>query len=88
MGVRGKVGWKWRFLSHHIGDSGPEISMRNQGRFDELVVDNWLHIEQMNDRDWWMRVGDAWIWIHVPSRGDARVTIRRGEYGQMSGETE
>lgn len=37
--------------------------------FDELVIDDWFHIEQMDKRLWWMRVGDLNINIHVRSDG-------------------
>ena len=56
--------------------------------FDELVLDDWLHLEQMNDRSYWMRLGDAYVWIQIPAKGDPIVDIRRGEYGPVSGETE
>ena len=56
--------------------------------FDELVLDDWLHLEQMNERAYWMRLGDAYVWIQLPAKGDPIVSIRRGEYGPVSGETE
>ena len=42
-------------------------------RFDELVIDDWFHIEQMDDRRWWMCVGDLHINIHV--RHDGRRVV-------------
>ena len=56
--------------------------------FDELVLDDWLHLEQMNARAYWMRLGDAYVWIQIPTKGDPIVDIRRGEYGPVKGETE
>lgn len=55
--------------------------------FDELVIDNFLHLEQMDDDDWWMRVGDARVAIHVQPDGSADVLIERGEYGPVKGDT-
>jgi len=58
---------------------------------DELVLGNdkvpVLHLERMDDRDWWMQVGDAWIWISVSRKG-VTVNIRRGEYGPVNGLTD
>lgn len=40
-------GAEWRILARR-GDQ--LIEMANQGVFDELVVDQWLHLEQLDDR--------------------------------------
>lgn len=37
--------------------------------FDEVVVDDWFHIEKMDDRHWWMRIGDLNVNVHVRSDG-------------------
>jgi len=75
MAIKGP-GSKWRFLAH--GPTRLHLDDKGEYRFDELVVDDWLHIEQMSDREWWMRVGDARIWIQLD--GKPVVTITRGEY--------
>lgn len=54
--------------------------MENEGVFDELVIDDWLHLEQMDERRWWMRVGDARISISVREGGGAEVSIERDIY--------
>jgi hypothetical protein len=78
-------GTRWRFK---VGDTsvsakveGP-IQIHGGDVFDELVVDGWLHLEQMNCRDWWMRVGEHTIWVTVGKDGKAeRVThYGPGEY--------
>lgn len=33
--------------------------------FDELVIDDWFHIEQMDDRHWWIGVGNGGDYWHV-----------------------
>jgi hypothetical protein len=45
--------------------------------FDELCIDDWLHLEQMDDRVWWLNLGDRQlvIWIEVPKRGKVRIRI-------------
>ncbi len=49
--------------------------------FDELCIDDWFHIEQMDDRDWWIGVGnrdDYWhINIHIDGKGKASVQIEK-----------
>lgn len=44
--------------------------------FDELVVGDWLHIEQMDDRRYWMRVGDYRIDVFIPAKGKPNVCVR------------
>lgn len=80
----GKPGYQWRILAHR--DEHSRVTLANDGRFDELVLDRWLHIEQMSERAWWMRIGDAYVWVEVSQSGNARsVWIRRGEYGPVKG---
>jgi hypothetical protein len=49
-------GARWRLLAHRANGS---LEIENDGQFDELVVDDWLHIEQMEPAVWWLRVGLA-----------------------------
>lgn len=43
--------------------------------FDELIIDRWLHLEQMDDAEWWMCIrtdkGDLHINVHVGETGTA-----------------
>ncbi len=43
--------------------------------FDELVVGNWLHVEQMSERQWWMAVGGLRLAVTIGRDGKARVVI-------------
>lgn len=68
-------GSRWRVLAHQDGEA---ISMKNCGVFDELVVDGWIHIEQMSKNQWWMRVGngdDADIHFDIEIDRRGRVTF-------------
>ena len=59
--------------------------------FDELVIDDWFHIEQMKKNEWWARIGDAYLWITIKdndSDNRAIVDIMRGAYGGTRGTTE
>lgn len=49
--------------------------------FDELVIDDWFHIEQMNERQWWLGVGngdDYWhVNVTIDGRGRASVSVEK-----------
>jgi len=79
--LHGKV---WRVLAN---DGDAAVELENKGVFDELVVDRWLHIEQMDHNRWWMRVGDARILIVLDDTGKATVDIHRGLYEDVKGTT-
>ena len=40
--------------------------------FDELVVDHWCHIEQMDTYDWWVNVGGVTVNVTVDRDGRPR----------------
>jgi hypothetical protein len=61
-------GARWRVLAK---DGGREIELENQGIFDELVIDDWLHLEQMDDNSWRARIGDASIQVVIHPSGAA-----------------
>lgn len=48
--------------------------------FDELAIDHWFHLEQMNDRDWWIGIGDPggddYYHVNVHIAGDKTVTVQ------------
>ena len=80
----GAPGTRWRFLAH--GAQGT-TQLENAGVFDELVVDDWLHVEQLDERVWWLRVGDARIMVTLIDDGTATVDVERGSYGPTRGNT-
>ena len=79
-----RPGAEWRILAHK---DGVRVALKNEGTIDEVVVDHWLHLEQMDERLWWMRLGDARIMITVEPDGTIRVDIERGAYLDIKGET-
>ena len=72
-----KPGARWRLLAHR---SQGELAIEDNGIFDELVLDDWFHLERMQDRLWWMRVGDARILVTIEEDGGAKFTVERGFY--------
>ena len=75
-------GSKWRVLAHR--KDGPPVDIENDGVFDELVLENILHLEQMDNRVWWMQLGDASVWIRIPAKGAPQISIEFDEYGPVA----
>jgi len=80
-------GTRWRFLAHHAptgrgGMYGSPIAARSDDHptsvFDELVVDRWLHVEQMNSGQWWMNVGGVTLLVDVDREGLPRRVMVHG----------
>ena len=63
-------GYRWRVLAHL--PTHP-VRVENAGCFDELVVDDWLHVEQMDTREWWAKIGPHTFGISISRTGDVRV---------------
>lgn len=60
-----KPGYKWRTLAKTDIDDYEYnkkdlIEQLSDGKryFDELVIDNWFHLEMMSENSYWMRVGE------------------------------
>lgn len=76
---RHKAGSHWRILVHErIGKGyGKQIedsheTYQEHTEFDELVIDEWIHLEQMDTNHWWMRLGPLMVHVTVGERGQAR----------------
>lgn len=55
---------------------------------DEVVIDEWFHIEQLDARTWWLRIGDVRI-VVSPRKGNvAHVSVERGAHGDVLGTTD
>jgi hypothetical protein len=81
--MTGKSGERWRVLAH---ESTGEVQLENRGVFDELVVDDWLHVEKMDEGAWWLRVGDARLNVRIVN-GVTEVDVERGVYSEPRGAT-
>lgn len=72
-----KPGSRWRVGAYE--PYGERHEMRDKGIFDELVVDEWLHVEQMSNNTWWISIGGKKrivVWVTVGRNGQAtRVTV-------------
>ena len=79
-------GTKWRVLAWR--KDGTRVAVENDGQFDELVLEDILHLEQMGTRFWWMRLGDAGIYIRVPVKGKPQISIGFGDQAYPGNETD
>jgi hypothetical protein len=79
-----KPGSRWRMQCE---ENGQKIEMANVGIFDELVVDDWIHLEQMSDRHWWLQLGGACFAVVIARDGRVTVTLTEGEvaHGELTG---
>jgi hypothetical protein len=70
-------GASWRIQA--VTRSGEPVKFANMGVFDELVIDDWFHLEQMDNRTWWFCVGtgdDArHYFVHVERDGRVRLNL-------------
>jgi hypothetical protein len=61
------------------GYPGIRAQFAGNWEFDELVIDHWFHLEQMNDRHWWIGIGDPgngdYYHVHVTIDGNKKVTV-------------
>lgn len=77
-------GSEWRILAW---TNTKKVELENQGVLDEVVIQPWFHLEQLDERQWWMRIGDARVFVTVGDKDDIRVDIERGFYEETTGET-
>jgi hypothetical protein len=58
-----------------------EIRRNDDGTVDEVVAENCsVHIEQMNNTDWWMQIGSEVFWFsHVKINGKWNVVLKHTE---------
>ena len=65
-----RPGRSWRVLVQSSTDHWDAHSEDHPGLvFDELVVDHWIHLEQMSTRIWYLGIGDHQLSIYVPRDG-------------------
>lgn len=79
--VKRKCGSNWRILAWN-GNERVELSSKEQpGVFDELVIDDWFHLEQMDYNVWW-------IGIYQKGQRHTLLIIREGAQTRVTHETE
>lgn len=70
-----------RWLPPADANTGQRQYIEGAWEFDELCIDDWFHLEQMDGRDWWLGVGngdDYWhLNIHIDVAGNATVSMEK-----------
>ena len=66
-------GFRWRVL------------VQEDGAFDELVIDRWLHLEQMNDRNWFLSLGPLYVSIQLNADDTCDVLIDGRQFAHVGG---
>lgn len=84
MTAKPPTGGAWRVTER---EGAEKIEHVGRWTFDELTVEPWLHVEQLEERVWWMRVGDARVSISLDPDGQVTVDMQRGFYGEVRGTT-
>ena len=83
--MRRKPGYRWRLLAHNDKSDQP-IDVRHDRAdgvcFDELVVDGWLHIEQMSARQWWMDIAGLTVNVWIKASGVPEVMLEVDDPGR------
>jgi len=68
----------WRVLAHERGKERSRFSREDGGypdghEFDEIVLGDWLHVEQMDVAQYWLRLGQRTFWVTIdPKTGNAK----------------
>ena len=76
-------GFTWRILAwnreggrHGVPALNLAFHPSDRIEFDELFLGGFLHIEQMSDRQYWIRVGDHVLDVTIPAKGKTKVYHR------------
>lgn len=77
-------GFRWRILARQEEKT---VELEDQGLLDEVVLDDWLHLERMDVDAWWLRLGDARVLVTIAPTGAVQVDIERGAYSDVLGKT-
>jgi hypothetical protein len=70
--------WRLRFVhpsrSRTISHDVSSTKGRLRGLvLDEVVLDGWLHLEQMDENVWWIRINDKMTFVSLDESGRATV---------------
>lgn len=78
-------GTSWRILAQPVDNTeGRDIDIRSTDQprstiLDEVVLDEWFHLEQMDDRSWWMRIGPYAVNVTVDKNGEVKSVMWEDE---------
>ena len=70
-----RVGATWRVTSYDAAHRRVETESKGGTVLDEVVIDQWFHLEQMDTRHWWLGIGDVHIHIWIGRDGRPAVSV-------------
>ena len=83
-------GYSWRFNAPSNREKSSFRNVEGDGHsyVDELVIDDWFHLEMMDHGSWWLRIGNNLnINISIDIDGNSSISIddynKRGEVAKM-----
>jgi hypothetical protein len=74
---RDPPGTHWKVLAQDSEGAFKATSEMYDRTFDELVLDRWLHLEQMDTNYYWMQLGPLHLNIALKPNGDVDIGISR-----------
>jgi hypothetical protein len=78
----------WRLEADHTTTKLPAVSLRksrkDRTRVDEIVIDDWFHLEAMSTRSCWINIAGVTLWVAFRKDGSMKsVTVyEAGEYDE------
>lgn len=72
----------WRFSFDPDFDTRKTLTHAD-GEIDEIVMDNWLHLERMGDNQIWLAVGDTHFDVSIDPSGTVTILRRDDERVQV-----
>ncbi|TAK27259.1 MAG: hypothetical protein EPO40_16680 [Myxococcaceae bacterium] len=79
-----RPGTRWRL---GFDEDGQRVEMQNRGTFDEIVVGEWLHVEEMRRGSYFVQLGGACFGVTIARDGRVTVMVQEGEieHGELVG---
>jgi hypothetical protein len=78
------AGKKWRIFAKsfdgRLTTSVNREQKENKEFFDELVIDNWMHLEWQEGNTWWMRLGPHAFHIKVNPGGEPDISVDLNDF--------
>ncbi len=59
------------------------VKYTKDNEFDELIIDDWIHLERMDKDKFWMRLGQVEFDITILPNGQPEIKVRKAEIRSM-----
>jgi hypothetical protein len=65
-------------ITFTMGKGGPfQVVITKSAEIDEIVIGDWLHIERLNTRAVWVRLGEQRFTVYIPAKKTDPIIINR-----------